>query len=225
MNSSRRESGLRPVVFDLDGTLIDSRADIAAACNHALEAVGRAPLPLERVAGFVGDGARQLLARAFALPEDAVELDAHLEVFLDFYTAHPSPHTSLYPGVRAVLARLSGRRLAVCTNKPRRTTDAVLSALGLTSAFASVVAGGDTPDRKPGPGPLRRVAADLGVAPELLVMVGDGPQDVMAARAVGAHAVGVRHGFLPLERLVASEPDVLLEGVIELPGYLEVAGL
>jgi phosphoglycolate phosphatase len=200
--------------------LIDSRGDIAAACNFTLEQAGRAALSEEEISSFVGDGARALVERAFRGDLDRVQLERELDVFLDYYTQHPVRRTFLLPGVQSVLGALSDRPLAVCTNKARKTTLPVLHGMGLAGAFRVVVAGGDCATRKPAPEMLLLVAEQLGCHAAELVMVGDGPQDVLGARAVGAHAVGVKGGLLPLERLVASEPDGLLEDMTELPEYL-----
>jgi len=212
---------VRCVVFDLDGTLIDSRLDIARATNHALTQLGRPALPVERVASFVGDGAAALLARAAGVPEDDELVRELLPVFLDFYTAHPVAHTTLMPGALDALDQLAPEfSLCLCTNKPRRTTDAVLAGLGLTHHFAVVLAGGDLAKKKPDPAPLLHIAERLGLAPSALAMVGDGPQDIEAGRAAGAFTVGVRGGIIPFERLVAASPDVMLETLAELPALL-----
>lgn len=212
---------VRCVVFDLDGTLIDSRKDIARATNHALAELGRPTLPVERVASFVGDGAPALLSRALGVPEEDPLVSELLGVFLDFYTAHPVVHTTLMPGALDALRELSGDfALALCTNKPRRTTDAVLAGLSLSQYFAIVLAGDDLPAKKPDPAPLFHIAQHLGLAPNTLAMVGDGPQDVEAGRAAFAFTVGVRGGIIPFERLVAASPDVLLETLAELPALL-----
>jgi len=219
----------RAVVFDLDGTLIDSRGDIADACNHMLEAAGHARLSDAEIAGFVGDGARYLVGRALDVglsggPVSADALDRHLEVFLDYYAAHPVVRTTVLPGVEASLAVLRSAAVAVCTNKPRRTTDAVLRALGWERRFGAIVAGGDTREKKPHPEPIERCAELLGVRPEEIIMVGDGPQDVEAGRAAGALTIGVRGGILPEARLLASNPDVLLDSLEAFPAWLRDSG-
>lgn len=213
---------VRCVVFDLDGTLIDSRLDIARAANHALSALDLPTLPVERVASFVGDGAAALLARAAGVNEDDALVQKLLGPFLDFYSAHPAANTTIMHGALDALEALAPHySLAICTNKPRRTTNAVLAALDLSQPFAVVVAGGDLPEKKPDPAPLLHIAERLKLAPSELAMVGDGPQDVEAGRAAGAFTVGVRGGIIPFERLLAASPDAMLDGLAELPALLE----
>jgi phosphoglycolate phosphatase len=211
----------RGVIFDLDGTLIDSAGDIAAAVNHALVENGRKALPMATMRRFVGDGARSLCARAVGLPERHPDVDRVLDSYLAFYLAHPTDHTRWMPQARAVLDELRRFRLAIATNKPRDTTDVVLARLGVRSLFSAVSAGGDVPTIKPSPEPLLYVAKQLGLAPNELVMVGDGPQDVEAGRRAGCRTIGVQGGFLAQERLIAAQPDVIIGSLAELPAILD----
>lgn len=207
----------RAVVFDLDGTLIDSRGDIAAATLHALGEHGFPLLPAATLLTYVGDGARPLLSRSAGLALQDPRLDDLYRSFIEFYSAHPVVHTRFCRGAMHALDELSELPLAICTNKPRVTTERVLSALGIADRFRVVVAGGDLPLTKPDPLPLRHIAERLAVSPAELVMVGDGAQDVLSGKAAGARTVGVRDGIQPIERLLASEPDVLLDTLDELP--------
>ncbi len=211
----------RGVIFDLDGTLIDSAGDIAAAVNHALVENGRKALPMATMRRFVGDGARSLCARAVGLPERHPDVDRVLDSYRAFYRAHPTDHTRGMPQARAVLDELRRFRLAIATNKPRDTTDVVLARLGVRSLFSAVSAGGDVPTIKPSPEPLLYVAKQLGLAPNELVMVGDGPQDVEAGRRAGCRTIGVQGGFLAQERLIAAQPDVIIGSLAELPAILD----
>jgi phosphoglycolate phosphatase len=210
----------RGVVFDLDGTLIDSGGDIVTAVNHALEVHDKPRVPATTLLRFVGDGARALCARAAGLPEKHPELDAIVESYIAYYLEHPIDHTRWMPHARAVLDELRHYRLAIATNKPRPTTDVVLGRLGVRSLFAAIAAGGDHPTIKPSPQPILEIAKQLGLDPGQLVVVGDGPQDIEAGRRAGCRTIGVEGGFLPHERLVASQPDVLIESLEELPDVL-----
>jgi phosphoglycolate phosphatase len=211
----------RGIVFDLDGTLIDSAGDIAAAVNHALVDNGRKPLPMATIRRFVGDGARMLCSRAVGLPEKHPDVDKVLESYLAFYLAHPTDHTRWMPQARAMLDELRRFRLAIATNKPRATTDVVLARLGVRSLFSAVSAGGDVQSVKPSPEPILFVAKQLGLSPDQMVMVGDGPQDVEAGRRAGCRTIGVQGGFLAPERLIAAQPDVIIGSLAELPGILD----
>ena len=146
--------------------------------------------------------------------EKVAQMVAH---FLDYYAANPIAHTDLMPGALAALDALSGYALGVCTNKPRRTSIAVLQGLKLAERFAGVVAGDDLPQRKPDPAMVHETARRMGVATREVIMVGDGPQDVLSGRAAGAYTVGVRGGIQAYERLEAAGPDVMIDTLAELP--------
>jgi 2-phosphoglycolate phosphatase len=212
------------VVFDLDGTLIDSRGDIVAALNHALLRTGRPALPAQHIVRYVGDGARALISRAVQIPEASPEVDQLLELFLAYYTEHPIDFTRWMEGAREVLDTLGtmpDMALGICTNKPRASTDAVLTSLGIVDLFGAIFAGGDLPEKKPSPAPLVHVAMLMGLPPACIVMVGDGPQDVESARRAGMRSVVIEGGFCPLERVLAAGPDVLLRSLVELPEIIQ----
>ena len=209
------------IVFDLDGTLIDSRLDIAHAANHALAQNGFQRLSVDEIASFVGDGARLLVARAARVEPESKEADALVQSFLDYYVAHPTDHTTLLPGAHEALSALRHLPLALCTNKPRSSTDAVLGNLPLPVPFEVVVAGGDLPKNKPDPQALVHIAERLSLTTPELVMVGDGPQDILCAKAAGARSVGVEGGIIARDRLIASQPDELLGSLFELPALIE----
>ena len=204
------------VVFDLDGTLVDSRRDIAEAANHALAKNGYAQLPHAELESFVGDGAPLLMSRAARLDVKDERVTGLVSDFLDYYAEHPIDHTGLMPGALQALDDLQHYALGVCTNKPRRTSLAVIRGLDLEARFVGLVAGDDLPLCKPNPAPVVEAARRMGVPVNEVIMVGDGPQDVLSGRAAGAYTVGVRGGIQPFERLAASNPDCLIDTLAEL---------
>lgn len=217
MNALFKVSG---VLFDLDGTLVDSRRDIAEAANHALGKNGYAQLPHDELESFVGDGAPALMSKAARLDVKDGKIAGLVADFLDYYADHPIDHTDLMPGALQALQELQPYVLGVCTNKPRRTSLAVIRGLKLEARFAGVVAGDDLPQRKPDPAPVVEAARLMGVPVSEVIMVGDGPQDVLSGRAAGAYTVGVRGGIQAFERLAASKPDCMIDSLVELPALV-----
>ena len=212
---------VRALVFDLDGTLVDSRGDIVASCNFALTSAGRDPLSADEISSFVGNGARSLVARAFRIPASAPEVAGHLDCFLSYYATHPADHTAALPGAQEALRLSEHYQLGLCTNKARSTTLGLLGALGWLDAFGSIVAGGDTDELKPHPAPLLRACHELSVAPGEVWMIGDGPQDIGAAKAAGAIAVAVLGGFAADESLRNAGPDHVIPSLDQLPKLLQ----
>jgi phosphoglycolate phosphatase len=182
---------------------------------------GGPPRTDDELATFVGDGARALLARTFALDHGDPVLDAILSSFLAYYEQHAVDATTLMPGVLETLDALSHLPLAVCTNKSRATSLIVLDALDLAPRFATVLAGGDLPEYKPHPAPLLHIGRRLGVPTSSLVMVGDGVQDVSCGRAAGSRTVAVLGGFGSETDLRAANPDLVLRSIGELPRALQ----
>jgi phosphoglycolate phosphatase len=199
------------IVFDLDGTLIDSRRDLANATNALLVECGAAPLSEERIGSMVGDGAATLVARAFA----AVNIDRPpdaLDRFLRIYGDHLLDYTRPYPGIPEALDHLRSRsQLAVLTNKPLASTRRILDGLSLASYFPpGAVVGGDGPfPRKPDPAALCHLAAQADVPLRDTLLVGDSAIDWRTARAAGAAACLVRYGFgfdaVPLDQFRAED--------------------
>lgn len=206
MSSAKTRPRPEAILFDLDGTLVDSRRDIADALGRALEVHGRVALPLPVVLPMIGDGARSLVTRALATDDDAL-VTRVLATFRERYLAAPCAFTTLLPGAREALA--AAPRRAIVTNKPRDITLRVLEGLGIA---ADVVWGGDDGPMKPAPDGLLAVLATLDVAPNAAWMVGDGPQDIGAGHAAGCFTIGVP-GIAERERLEAAKPDLVVESL------------
>ena len=205
------------VVFDLDGTLIDSAGDLARSVNAALErlAPGTPPVPLERVRTFIGDGAAMLVSRTLGAAGVSVSTEEALRVFLDCYQARLLDTTVLYAGVLESLDALGDRTLAVLTNKPGEMSRHILQGLGVAGRFARICGAGDVPAKKPDPAGLRLILDQTGVPPEAAVLVGDSAIDVRTGRAAGVRTVGVTYGLDPAG-LEAMAPDVLIADLREL---------
>ncbi len=218
MTSDAHGDKILLIIFDLDGTLIDSSVDLAASMNATREYFALTPLDPNLIFSYVGNGAPMLIRRS--MPADASEeqLNAALAFFLKFYHAHALEHTRLYPGVREVIEQLSanGHKLAVLTNKPVRISFDIVGALRLQEHFVRVYGGDSFPHKKPNPVGILQLMQDIGADSDQTVMVGDSAVDVQTARNAGVRACGVLWGFQPesfdVERpdMVISEPRELL---------------
>jgi phosphoglycolate phosphatase len=218
---------LKLLVFDLDGTLIDSAQDLCNSVNATLSEFGRRPLKDAIVAGFIGDGALMLVRRAFAAgndgPVDEDFLARAYAYFLDYYREHKLDFTYAYAGVLESLAALKnlhdqsaetdgrGKRvMAVLTNKPVHAARDICQALGMAPYFLRIYGGNSYNTKKPNPEGLRTLMGEAGAAPAETVMIGDSKVDVLTARNAGAWCIGCTFGLAP-ETLTAHQPDVLVD--------------
>jgi phosphoglycolate phosphatase len=208
---------IKLVIFDLDGTLIDSRLDLVHSVNAALRHIGRPELPDDVIASYVGDGAPILIQRA--LGGEAVDeglIRKGLEFFLAYYREHKLDHTTVYPGIPEALAAIQNsangtpRKMAVLSNKPVNPSRAIIEALGLGRFFSQVYGGNSFPSKKPDPEGALKLVEESGVRPEQVAIVGDSHVDVRTGRNAGLWTVGVNYGFAP-HTLAEEPPDVLVD--------------
>lgn len=215
---------IKLVLFDLDGTLIDSERDLATAVNAMLVKYGRKELPIDVIGTYIGDGAPMLIRRALGDPADREFLQEALNYFLLYYREHKLDSTRTYDGIKEALQQIGAsngvaRRMAVLTNKPVRVSRDIIAGLGLYDSFFQVYGGNSFETKKPDPLGANTLIKEAGVTPEETVMVGDSQVDVLTARNAGLWSIGVSYGFAPstLEQVV---PDVLVDTPAELATVL-----
>jgi len=211
---------IRLIVFDLDGTLIDSQKDLANSINEMLVQLHRQPLPDEIIAAYIGDGAGMLVRRALGDPADEHLVERGLDLFLAHYREHKLDYTYVYPGVFESLDALRAtpdglpRQMAVLTNKPINPARAICDALGLSPYFFQIYGGNSFPTKKPDPEGLNTLIAEAGVSPRQALMIGDSDNDILTARRAGAWSLGCRFGLSShtLENIAA---DCLVDSAVE----------
>jgi phosphoglycolate phosphatase len=210
------------LIFDLDGTLIDSKLDLVHAVNATRAHMGMGPLSEDLISSYVGNGAPILLRRALGPDASDEDVARALEFFLAYYREHMLDYTTLYPGVRETLDELlkEGHRLAVLTNKPVRFSQAIIDALGLQGHFFRVYGGNSFDEKKPDPVGIETIIRDAGKDREDALMIGDSSVDIQTARNAGVLSCGVTYGFQP-ETLIECPPDFLIGSMYEL---LEIVG-
>ncbi|HZQ70336.1 MAG TPA: HAD-IA family hydrolase [Terriglobales bacterium] len=212
------------LIFDLDGTLIDSRLDLIHSVNAMLRHFKRAELPGDVVASYVGDGAPMLVRRALGDPKDESFLKEALEYFLGYYRVHKLDYTHVYDGVKEMLAVVAGnngdrRQMAILSNKPVNPSRAIVQALGLAEPFLHVYGGNSFPTKKPDPQGARALLKETQTRPEQALMIGDSSIDVLTGRAAGLWTCGVTYGFAP-QSLSLAPPDVIVDSPQDLAELL-----
>jgi phosphoglycolate phosphatase len=209
------------VIFDLDGTLIDSKLDLAHGVNATRAHMGMPPLEHERVYSYVGNGAPVLIRRVLGPDATEAQVEEALEFFLEYYRDHKLDYTVLYPGVRQSLDRLRGAgvQMAVLTNKPVRISREIIAGLGVGEHFRQVYGGNSFDFKKPHPIGVETLMKECGAARGRTLMVGDSSVDVQTARNAGVRSCGVTYGFQP-ETLETVPPDVLVDRMEQMADWV-----
>ena len=218
-------ASLRLIAFDLDGTLIDSRADLVAAVNATLTHLGRHPLPDAVIASYIGDGVHMLVRRALGDPEHEEIVTEAVTFFLGYYRIHKLDHTYVYAGALEAMATIAhalpAARLAILTNKPIRPSEEICTALRLAPNCFRIYGGNSFETKKPDPLGLETLMREAGATPEQTLMIGDSDVDVLTARNAGAAVIGCRFGLAP-HSLADAPPDCLVDTPFE---WLEALGI
>ena len=212
------------IIFDLDGTLIDSSADLALAINHMLKTINRETFTLDEIHHWVGNGAEILVKRALSGSAtitsnlDKNEFKKALDIFLKFYANNLAVETRIYPHVLSTLSKLKehGYRLVIVTNKPFDFVSPILKELKLEAYFELCLGGDSLKERKPNPVPLLYACDKLNVSVEESVMVGDSKNDILAAQACEMHSIGVTYGYNYGEPIATYKPDVCFSDFSEI---------
>jgi phosphoglycolate phosphatase len=209
------------VIFDLDGTLADSKLDLVHSVNAARGLMDLPPISDELVSSYVGNGAPVLMRRALGPEASEADVERGLEFFLKYYRAHMLDNTRLYPGVKDALDRLreAGAKMAVLTNKPVRFSRSIVEGLGLNKHFFQVYGGNSFEQKKPDPIGIETLLRESGLARDRTIMVGDSGVDVQTARNAKVQACGVSYGLQP-ETFVVHPPDLLVDDLAELVEYV-----
>jgi phosphoglycolate phosphatase len=211
---------VRLIVFDLDGTLVDSKRDLALSVNAMRAEMGLASLPLDLISSYVGHGVTVLVRRSLGAQATSENVEKGLAFFLAYYRDHMLDHTAPYPGVAEALATLSEHKMAVLTNKPVNFSREMLTRLGFASYFAYIYGGNSFPQKKPDPIGLQKLMEDLAISAPETLMVGDSDTDVLTGRNAGVLTCGVTYGF-GAHTLQAVSPDLVIDDMRELPPMLD----
>jgi phosphoglycolate phosphatase len=206
---------IKLLIFDLDGTLVDSGADLSNAVNAMLRHYGRPELPVDVIASYIGDGAPMLVRRALGDPDDDNFFAEAVSYFQGWYREHLLDNTDVYPGIPEILEKLrahngSDRKMAILSNKPVNPSRRIVEGLHLNRFFFQVYGGNSFHTKKPDPFGALTLCREAGVGPEEAVMVGDSANDVLAGRNAGMWTLGVNYGLAP-QTLAIAPPDVLVD--------------
>jgi phosphoglycolate phosphatase len=208
------------LIFDLDGTLIDSAEDLARSVNAMREKMGLPILSHAEIATFVGHGVANLVRRSLGAEAPEGKVQEGIDFFLAYYREHMLDHTVTYAGVREALDELTDRQLAVLTNKPVRFSELILQGLGIADRFRFIYGGNSFEQKKPDPVGAHKLMNDLQVPPRQTIMIGDSDTDVLTGKNAGIWTCGVTYGF-GAYTLEKAPPDVIIDDLRQLPRILE----
>jgi phosphoglycolate phosphatase len=216
------------LIFDFDGTLVDTRLDITNAVNDMLARFGMPPKPVDEITSYVGDGIGKIVERSLGKAGGAADdgggkiegresgaagpaLEEAVKAFREAYARRLLENTAPYPGVLETLAELDGRVKAILTNKAYEFTKAISDGLGFTPHFAVILGGDSVKERKPSTEGVELILDATGIARERAVMIGDGPNDVLTAKNAGIASIYVTYGFNPPSAVVSLDPDIVVD--------------
>ncbi len=205
---------IKLIIFDLDGTLVDSSIDIANAINYALEGAGTPVVTVKQTISLIGEGITRLFEKIIENYGITADRDLIIARFLDHYSAHLVDNTTVYPGVKETLEALKGFRKAVISNKREELSQRVLDLLGIRKYFDLIVGSDTTAERKPSPVPVQHVLSRLDINPDSAVIVGDSNLDIGAGKAAGISTIAVTYGYRP--RNMLKEADHIVDSIPEI---------
>lgn len=209
------------IVFDLDGTLIDSKIDIANSVNHTLQELDIPPVPNEKIFDYVGHGVLHLIDESLKVSGNENRLEEALGIFRAHYYDHLMDTTVLYPHVFETVAHFfPAKRMAVASNKPQRYVEKILRELKMSHYFQSVYGGDRLPEKKPDPAVVYEILKETGATPEKTIIVGDSWIDITTGKNAGTFTCGVSYGFRAIQEILEAKPDAIIDRMDELKQLL-----
>jgi phosphoglycolate phosphatase len=205
---------IKMIIFDLDGTLIDSSVDISHAINYATEGTGISPVTVQETITLIGEGISRLFEKLIEKEKIAADKELLVARFMEHYSAHLMDNTNLYPGVKEALESLAGYRKVVITNKRQGASAKILDVLGIAKYFDLIVGSDTTPERKPSPVPIHYALSMFDIKPGDAVIVGDSNFDVEAGKAAGIGTIAVTYGYRP--RSALQDADYIMDSISDL---------
>ena len=206
---------IETIIFDMDGTLVDSRQDIVNAVNYTLGRLGCAQKPFDEIVSYIGGGVRDLMEQSLGAGRDE-EIKKAVGIFTDYYKVHSADTTTLYPGVRQTLEHFQAKKMLIVTNRTEAMAHVTLKALRIDHFFKGVVGGEDGVCLKPSACPLNKAFGTYAVSKEKSIIVGDMDVDVYAGKEAGILTCGVNYGIGKKDALVRAQPDYLIDDIAEL---------